>query len=415
MAEAYQLATAHPDEIGAYMESILAAHQAQFGTEEMIQIAQGLVGAVPVVGGLLKTGYAVIGKFAGWMGTLLGGSCETKKCCWPRSYSRRNIVGLNPAPMGCYGSADRLFPIPFAFHDGLVVDGPGEIGTADLLGRLRGASPWFHLGSSHADGWLRKNPFYGLPNLPKGDYDHPWRSPRDTYYNRAWRTRSILMWAKDKMPCTHLLCMFKILNGTLNAPQDVFPGGWWSGVQKFDNGKKSAQHNPATDLTRRKGSRWYASLYYFHADLWKMCQLLPVEKVVTEARAVGLHKFADHYEKLMAGHDPGPKYKQMPGWYALKQVGWTNGVQLFQRLLEAQPPAVLHPAFTRARAVMRAVRPQGLRVMPAPLRVARAMHAAQQEELERERQTRTAITLGLAGVAVAVVGASVYFMTRPEE
>jgi hypothetical protein len=105
----------------------------------------------------------------------------------------------------------------------------------------------------------------------------------------------------------------------------------------------------------------------------------------------------------------------MPGWYALKQVGWTNGVQLFQRLLEAQPPAVLHPAFTRARAVMRAVRPQGLRVMPAPLRVARAMHAAQQEELERERQTRTAITLGLAGVAVAVVGASVYFMTRPEE
>jgi hypothetical protein len=386
----------------------------------MLQIAQGLVGAVPVVGGILKTGYAAIGAFSGWMGTLLGGSCETKKCCWPRSYSRRNLIGLNPAPMGCYGSSDRLFPVPFAMHDGLVRDGAGEIGTPDMFGRLRGAGPLFHKGSTYPDVWLRKNPFYAPLGIPKGDYDRPWRSSSDDYYNRAWKVRAILMWAQNRMPCTHLICMFKILNGTLNAPEEIFPNGWWSGVQKFDDGKKEAQHNPATDMVRRKGSRWYASLYYFHRDLWDMCNALPADKVVTEARSVGLHKFADAYEKMAGGYVPDTKHQQLPGWYALREVNWSSGLILFAKVLELQPaPPMLSPAFASARMrnLLYSLRPVNTPVTFAegPLRFARALRTTERTEAVAERNRNTAITVGLAGVAVVAVGAAAYYFLKDRE
>lgn len=192
------------------------------------------------------------------------------------------------------------------------------------MGKLRGAGPLYTLADgrkaesrSFNNVRLRANPFYGLPSLVKGDWDRPWDTP-GTYYGRAWQVLSVMAWMQDKLPCPLLDCLYYIMESVLYAPESAFAGtatGWFESKQRIPGLEVDAFHSPATDLCRRKGSRWYASFWMLHRDVGVLAMGLPEGEVRSLLQAVGgSSRFMDGIALAKSGTAP-KQFSPWPWWY----------------------------------------------------------------------------------------------------
>lgn len=245
----------------------------------------------------------------------------TKDCSWPRSYERRNLIGVNPAP---WGGPYLLWAIHF--HDGLYADGRG-VGL-DGAGRVRGASErlsasnryvlsqpagihfpytrwgWNHTKSDHA---AVSRPV----GIPSGDIDRPWRDPLgETVASRAWRVESLSRYVQDALPCRHLLCLHAQLSGTIAVAkaaqnQGKLPAGedWYA-------------------VVRRTGSRWAASVYWLHRDLWELAGLRGHARADEVLRGVGATDAAEELGRALGGKTYAASDLPWPWYPVTRKCNW---------------------------------------------------------------------------------------------
>jgi hypothetical protein len=411
--DAIRLCEAHPEETVRLYSALVVARQSQPGVGQKYQAYTSLASAVPVVGQLISAAGAVIGKAVGWLEEATGGECEKSYCPGSDSRARAYAVSLDGGWMDGLGEM-----LPFGMHDGLVVDGPGAAGTSDQFGRLKGAGPLSIKNDkplSVTNVFLRANPFYGLGSMAKGDWNKPWTTP-GTYYWRAWKVRAALLWMKNKMTCPQVRCMGYTMTTIVEAPAEAFsqvPGGWFEAEQVVPGLERKnirAKHSAATDLARRKGSRWYATVYKVHRDVGEMALGLPREDVVAAVEATGgggAPKFLEALDRIKSGPPLEAKNQQWPWWYATKNLSWDRIRKLLPLLHE------------RVKANIRTVRPGMLEMA----RAVRAMEkktvqpaqvlstAARFRTMQKKEPEGTSLVLPVIGGSVAAVGL-VWLLTR---
>jgi hypothetical protein len=337
--DAVELTKAHPEDSVRLYSMLLQAYQDRPDAGQRLTAYTSLASAIPLVGSLLSAAGGLLGSFASWLSGKTGGQCEKTYCPGSDKDARKYAVGLDPGNRW----PDRGTHLAFAMHDGLIVQGPGATGTPDQFGRKKGAGPLYvdspGKPSSFMNVITRANPFYGLgTSLPKGDWIRPWTTP-NTYYWRAWRVGTMLKWAQGKMTCPQIRCFGFMMDKIVDAPEQSFsdmPGGWWETRDNYpgiDPKRAWALQSPATDLARRKGSRWYASLLMLHQDVGSLALSLPEQSVLEAAAAVsGTESFLTALGRVKRGEVPAGPLTPWPWWYATKELTFDQLRQLLLQL-----------------------------------------------------------------------------------
>lgn len=287
--------------------------------ESGMRSAAAIAGAIPMVGGLLST---LIGGYAEILRQVREATADvcSSDCGWPRSEERNRWVGL---------STNNLNPQWFSIHDGLVVSGPVP-GGPDGLGRVVGVLSWVKT-ATWRNGWALESPFYA-PRVPGGNSSEPWRDSSDTWFKRAWRVREIAVWYKDFWGCESVMCNGAILGAMWNLTY-----GREGGVVVPGSGANH-RRDAVLDEMRRRGSRWYSSLYWLHRDIYELAADRPIndlQAVVEEVRR-SQPKVGDFFrEFLTVRNNPGSYSARdvpFPWWPATRKLDQGSAMALLSAL-----------------------------------------------------------------------------------
>jgi len=313
-----------------------------------------IISAVPVVGNFAA-------RVLGWMRDLVSAiekvqrqACEDD-CPGINSWARRNIIGINPGP----GGMEVMGTLIWSLHDGLVVDGLG--GGADALGRYVGVITRVgpaDSGRTTSEGvWSTDSRYASLldprvaregryanwppAGIPEGNYAHPEAAPGNNFWYRAWRVQQILNWMENKMSCRDAWCFREQLRTFSMAIK---------GALKEEGVAAEQADRVADQATRRKGSRWYASMWQLHKDVWDLAAGRP--EVADVAQALGETTFASEYRAAIAGKTyPERDLRMWPWWPITKKLSWDGARAL---LLEIAPVPQLTAAGAARLAQIRA-------------------------------------------------------------
>jgi len=323
-------------------ESIVAASrqraQANEAPSEYLGATIGnLAGAIPVIGGLMS----IVIRGAGWVARLAIRSQQwgcSKSC---KRYDARNLINLCPPPLTQYQKG--MDHIVRALNDGLVVDGLGTPNSPDDLGRSVGVvgyrEPNCDAGARQKATTINEeyrkasNPAWTsayrfAPTIAKGDRAVPYRSQGNNWYWRAYCVGQLERWLERKMPCNILMCVGDTMRNLYEGTR--------SGIDSALN-PPSPVRREAWDFGRRVGSRWYASIYYMHKDIWDFSQQLPVDEVVRLATENGCLDFARFYRaRVSAVWTQEQLAKEpFPGFSATSTLSWGGAQKMIPALCGA--------------------------------------------------------------------------------
>lgn len=301
---------------------------------EALTLASGFANAIPMVGGILSRVYGGIAQVANYFEDMHRASCD-KECAWPTSYKRRRYTGIDwpPSVWGEEPYVQGAIWLAQYMHDGIVGEGLGPRGTPDALGKAVGVygqvksdarnykctAPLCkdkqhknindHLRVRAQDrAWTDPRGAQPLM-IPRGNPSKPWEEPGNNWYYRAWQARSLMYWMRDRLPCSALMCMHAIRVGTGRALDAMARS-----VSSSDQARQLEWARLAADRT---GSRWYASLYYMHKDLWDM------------ANAIGPDRTRELLDRILANSETKSRYDRSlrnPGSYSAEDrpYPWTQ-------------------------------------------------------------------------------------------
>ena len=329
-------------------EGIIAA--AKEGTEKgkatADSVANAMLAASPVVASI-----PVVGTIAGAVMAAIGGimkgvlsfftfECDEYDCAGTTSYARRALIGKNAPPASnpiqnngeCNYMTRYKCALARYMHDGAVVDG---IDLSDpegpgIHGRIVGCNTLFTVGSrsEKANSYWRRNGRTSpniVQGIPKGNEKDPWKyypQEANSYYFRAWKVSQVLGWMQEHIGCRNLVCMQDAL---LHTPANYGEGEF--------------------EQKRRRGSRWYASIYMMMQDLWNLCNNQDfggTDRVVHHLKQVGEHEAAKALVSLRAGKLPKDiKNNPFPWWQAFKMMSFHNLYALFKNIKDELPPVML--------------------------------------------------------------------------
>jgi hypothetical protein len=265
---------------------------------------------------------------------------------------------------------------------------------------------------------------YWTPQIPEGDADKPWRDQTDNYYWRAWRVQKMLEWLRDKATCSHLMCMLAQLRDTRHTLVQMKD-------KLRDEGKLDMPTSPASPRQckpyvdtplREKGSRWYASMYFLHKDIWEALTALPADKALELINSVGDTELANAFQQWTNGQTWSAKDKPWEFYPVTRKMRFEKGIKLLQKLYDpaewmVKPAVDLERMRRYARALMPA-QATPAQVSPAVLRTARMLRQGalqQRQQHEEARGTNIWLPIGL-GVLLLGGGAALYwYMTKDEQ
>ncbi len=321
-----------------------------------------ILGMVPVIGTVAQM---LVGGMGYIIGKILAGRAITctKGCRSPSDYDRRTLVGINPPPYNRYYEYETLMPT--YIHDGLVVSGTGARGTADQGGRSigvqsrfksgrlpglpctmgtlgckdwkastsgpnwtmdsEGGLPGRYAGEKHRYNWWMRKAWFS-PEIAEGNFSEPWKDKGNNYYYRAWRVQKMLGWLRDKTTCGHLVCMSSQLMDTKRALFDIAVKMRADGAPPLTY--EEARHNPM----REKGSRWFASMYFLHKDLWDSLNRMPKDQAVEQIMSVGDTPFAAAYKLHREGQQWPDSAKPWDFFGVTSNMRFEKGIKLLQKL-----------------------------------------------------------------------------------
>ena len=443
-AEAAGICNMVPEDSAVAFDAVLASSQQMesmrgAGAQAAVGVIGNVVGAVPVIGAV----GSILVQAVGWLVKLVAKSqvwgCE-KSC---KRYDPRNLIPLCPPPIGKWqGSMNYLI---WTMHDGLIHDGLGAPDSELALGRYIGVyarhEPHCDKGARrtayerdeeirklkdkaemrtvHGTASLKTCFYRGAADIPKGNHSAPWKEKGNNWYWRAWQVRCLMRWLEWKMPCSILMCigdtMRQMYKGTLYA---------LAGSSKYDKTKLCKNVVPARRFAQQIGSRWYASVYYMHKDIWDMAQQLPVEEVERVANEHGCQDFATAYKAYVSrSWTPEELIKEpWPGFSATSTLSWKCAQQMIPALSQAVMANL--PRFLWSREKMSRMMSLARSRMTAPAQVRVPTHMAtivrimRQDRLEAERKEKWikyGVPIGI-GLLLLGGGAALYwYMTKDEQ
>ena len=267
---------------------------------------------------------------------------------------------------------------------------------------------------------------YWTPQIPKGNSDKPWLDQSDNYYWRAWRVQKMLEWLRDKATCSHLICMSAQLRDTHQTLSDTV-GKLTEEGKYVEPPKPAASPRECSPYVRtplrEKGSRWYASMYFLHRDIWEALTALPADKALELINSVGDTELANAFQQWTNGQTWAAKDKPWEFYPVTRKMRFEKGIKLLQKLYDpAEWTVRLHPATKNILAIARAMRRSQMRqqapIPEAVLQTARAIREGrlrQRQQHEEERGTNIWLPVGI-GVLLLGGGAALYwYMTKDEQ
>jgi hypothetical protein len=200
----------------------------------------------------------------------------------------------------------------------------------------------------------------------------------------------------------------------------------------FERDERGSPHVPyrtASDVASIMGSRWYASLYYMHRDIWTMAQQLPVEEVERVANEQGCQEFAAAYKVYVSRSWTAKELEKepWPGFSPTSTLSWECAQKMIPALSQAVianlPRAMWSPEkraqLARLLAMGRRQPRTQVRVPPRMQTLVRMMREGRKEaeraERRREALTGYALPIGLGVVALAAIGGLYWYAKRREE
>lgn len=325
--------------------------------EAVIAIAGGTVVGAVVGAVVTAVGYAVK-----WIARLFTTECDKYHCIeqnYSTDYGKRQLVHHRQAYVGVdFPAGDREWTVDASgacswgspkgkcsfvryMHDGLVIQGLNlsEFQNApQFLGVVRGANASTLGGNAGATEWWKNNTeSQPQPLIPDGNKDKPWESDQNTYYYRAWRVRRVLQWMQDAILCRTMKCMQDVMLDTPGIPGD----------SEFNQ-------------KRRRGSRWYSSIYWMMKDVWEAGNLV--------ARNNGAQKFstiiasgsstaAQRLNEWTSGKSYSPEQQPFPWWPVLSEM---NFMALRQALIDMKPLLPAEPAIQESAPIGQTARTRGV-------------------------------------------------------
>jgi hypothetical protein len=446
---AAELCNSPPEEAAVEFEGLAAqAHAAGSIAKQEVQhgpqLAQNLVESIPIVGSLASIMFGIVG----WLGKTIVSRREWgchKNC---KRYDARNLINLCPPPVGFY--QDNMHTLVWAMHDGLVVDGVNKAGGVGSLGRQNGVFGYHEPGCDkprimdnaserneqrrrHRQAWMNYD-------VPKGNASKPWREKGNNWYWRSYRVGQLLRWLERKMPCNILMCAAKTFYSMERQSNQAISMAMY-GLTQDDAAYYDLSEDQRKELYKARhhhamqnGSRWYASIYWMHRDIWTMAQQLPVDEVVRIATENGCGDFANAYRaRVSRDWKPEELIKEpWPGFSATTTLSWGCAQKLIPVLSDAvmkNLPRLMWSPEKRAQfarlltmgrrqpGVKTAV-PARMQRVAAIVRAQRLQDAHLEEEPETERTVDLsgyALPIGLGVVALVTIGGLYWYAKRREE
>jgi len=329
-------------------------------------VANGMIAASPLVAAIPVAG-TIIGAVLAGVGALMKGvlalftfECDEHGCLSPESYYRRAIGGSNP-PYGavnrtkdghCYFMGYKCALIRY-LHDGMVKDGIdiSNPESPDSQGRILGVSGIFGGSSAGANEVWRKNPQAAPSGIAAGNKREPWKSSPSSWYGRSWRVNKILLWLQDTADCRTLKCLHEMITNT-----------------------QGAMGESAFAQQRRRGSRWYASIYMMQQDLWAIGKKVGKERFAQLLRNAGMTSTASRvlkYDEQWLRKAP-TKDKPFPWWAALRKLELRNLIKMMKVMQKEMRPILLQEEL-KAIVLKKAVEP--IQLLPMDPQAERLVHA----------------------------------------
>jgi hypothetical protein len=419
-----------PEQAAAQFEvvaGVAGALYEQAGAQRAIPLAiqTAVLSAIPVVGAVLGRAHGMLMGFVQFMQDSMGEACQDD-CRWdrPKKYESRNIIGISPPPWPYTGPSGTFI---WALHDGLVVDGPASgRNDPDRFGRWVGVvtriSEDSRIGPKDKGGLLGHSgspDIYSLvypgsdprrvhdpgpgglynwpPALPYGSYSNPSADRGDNFWYRAWRVQSILYWMSTAFACRDLRCMSAQLRLTRRGIQESLKDRMYEAERKLVAGKEG----------RRKGSRWYASIYQMHKDTWDLANSIDIPTLRQMAAEVDSETETDTARKFVAELEAakgGKTYKQKdlpwPWWPVTKKLDWYDMRKLLARMAAHRGASVatISPVGQLARKLQRVV---PVATISPTAQLARRLQRV--TPAEQDGLGRVLLPLGAAGAAIGAV------------
>jgi hypothetical protein len=444
-AEAAGICNMVPEDSAVAFDAVLESSKQMesirdVGAQAAISTIGSVVGAVPVIG----TIGSILVQGVGWVVKLVAKSQAwgCNKGC--KTYDPRNLITLCPPPIGKWQSD--MDYLTWTMHDGLVADGLGAPDSAQALGRHIGVyarhEPHCDKGArekayekdeeirrrKNIEGMVRVKgtatlqvcSYAGAADIPKGNASAPWKDKGNNWYWRAWQVRCLMRWLEWKMPCNVLMCvgdtMRQLYKGTLYA---------LAGGTKYDKTKLCKNRGPALKFAKETGSRWYASIFYMHKDIWNLAQQLSVEEVERVANEHGCQEFATAYKAYVSRSWTAEQLAKepWPGFSPTSTLSWKCAQEMIPALSQAVmanlPRAIWSPEkraqIMRLATSLRRPAAQQVRV---PAHMATIVRIMRQDRLEAERKekwVKYGVPIGI-GVFLIAGGAALYwYMTKDEQ
>jgi hypothetical protein len=130
---------------------------------------------------------------------------------------------------------------------------------------------------------------------------------------------------------------------------------------------------------RRQGSRWFASLYWLHRDLYELAKKLTDGEVLAISSAAGETRFAGEYKKHLYPYPVGIEFSGIwPWWNLTSKVGsFHKMVELVSKFAEAVNRKHLTAAGTRVAGPSILRQPGVFQAMRESVQATQAAQAAQ--------------------------------------
>jgi hypothetical protein len=255
--------------------------------------------------------------------------------------------------------------------------------------------------------------YSGSADVPKGNAAAPWLDKGNNWYWRAWQTRCLLRWLEGKMPCSTLMCVGDTMRQIFNGMKSSLAG------ESADHERRSscAVRVPALRFAKEVGSRWYASIYFMHKDIWGLAQQLPVDEVVRIAMENGCTPFAAAYRaRVSTSWTPEQLVKEpFPGFSATSTLSWECAQKMIPALsaevTRRMPRSVFSAEQRRRLFAMKRVETKRL-ANPGLLRLARMIHTERIKEESREKWVKYGVPIGIGVGLVAIGGGLYWYMTK---